>query len=56
VKLKICKSTLPICKPEERADRYIPVKSVDGVPVGNDLAIAVYNNPEAHAGKYELIT
>ena len=48
------KSTSPICKPQDRQDVDVVVDSVDGVPVGNDLAIDVYNNPENHP-RYELI-
>ena len=52
--LRKLKSTSPICPPEDREDIDVQVKSVDGVPVGNDFAIAVYNNPENYPG-YELV-
>ena len=52
--LRKLKSTLLVCPPEERFDIDLPVKSVDGVPVGNEKAIAVYNDPEGNPG-FELI-
>ena len=52
--LRKLKSTSPICKPEDRQDVDTEVDSVDGTPIGNELAIAVYNNPE-NFPEYELI-
>lgn len=53
--LRKLKSTSPICPPQDREDIDIVVQEEGGVPVGNDLAIDVYNNPETYAGIYELI-
>jgi len=52
--LRKLKSTKPICRPSERFDTDTDVKEENGEPVGNALAIAVYNNPENYP-EYEII-
>jgi len=54
--LKICKSTHEFCPPDRFEDKFIKLRTNDqGEPVGNSLAIEVYNNPEKYTGKYEII-